>query len=631
MRHGAPSSEQPIGIYLLVTKTPISTLNEGDMTEQKIQARDRFKEYVEHELCWGSIGALTDQQRSNALVRFYIDKIHNQTKTEISEEDIDSGLVDGAGDLGIDFIHRDDNKVLIVQAKHRKPKAEEPPSEISHFRSVFERILDPTLKANSKISEKLSDIDIDNDNFELYYIALSEIKNQAENITQSPISYPASHTDLSERCTWEFLSEPKLTEELRNAINVSNGPKDTVNTLHAASKKLGNAAKAIIEIEVGGHRSCIMAISAKQIIEAYKKSGKDSLFSFNIRNYIGSTSTNKKIIETARTDPSLFFFYNNGISCLCTELKVYEDSIEVKGLQVINGAQTVKALYRAQEKRPGQTDPWVNETPIILARITEIPQGYGQSGSLKDKITQYNNTQNTVKISDFRSNDMVQKNLIDQFSKIHRHGKKVFYSPKRTDTKPPNSELIKLEEFSKTIYSFLEDPVSFSGSTSFLFDDSKNGGYNKIFGWEVMPKEEFELRAAIYWLGCEFGDQIKIDKEEILDIDKRAALERKWMVIFASRVVLEKAFPGDDWKIQLRKAYKGDWKLGVDARGEWFKRIYNFAKSSVIQVYETSKKNDPKFTHRNWMRSKDTPVLIASFIGNIYEAVFSDPIKPIPN
>ena len=67
------------------------------------------------------------------------------------------------------------------------------------------------------------------------------------------------------------------------------------------------------------------------------------------------------------------------ISCICSRLYIAEDKIEVEGLQIINGAQTVKALVNASRARGGEAPPWLRNPPIILVRITEIPGGHGQS------------------------------------------------------------------------------------------------------------------------------------------------------------------------------------------------------------------------------------------------------------
>ena len=45
-------------------------------------------------------------------------------------------------------------------------------------------------------------------------------------------------------------------------------------------------------------------------------SKRSRLFWLNVRSSLGETYTNKNIIETAKEEPTNFFYYNNGISCL---------------------------------------------------------------------------------------------------------------------------------------------------------------------------------------------------------------------------------------------------------------------------------------------------------------------------
>jgi hypothetical protein len=305
-------------------------------------------------------------------------------------------------------------------------------------------------------------------------------------------------------------------------------------------------------------------------------------------------------------------------------------------LQVINGAQTVKGLVRAGSFRPGEKDPWANDMPKVLVRITEIAGGYGPSGRIRDEITQFNNTQNTIKDSDFRSNDAVQLRLKEQFSQIWRRGRQVAYMPKRTDSVPKNSDVVRMEEFAKSVYSFLADPTSFSGSTAFLFnDDPSSGGYNLIFGdgedkWDKMPENEFRLRAAIYWIAQEFGSYMRQDRANETDPDTKAALERKWMLLFAVRKVVEHYFSDDRWKQELQKLYKGDWTLGEGNKGELLLKIYRDAKAGVATAYKIGKTYDPTFIHRNWMRSRNTPIKIAEVLKDTV-LVNRDPIKAVPS
>ena len=95
-------------------------------TTKKAKSREAYREYAERALGI-SVESAIDKQRSKMLVNFYIQEIHNALRNEIDEDEVEEGLVDNSGDLGIDFIHKDDGQVLIIQSKYRgKKKAEAP-------------------------------------------------------------------------------------------------------------------------------------------------------------------------------------------------------------------------------------------------------------------------------------------------------------------------------------------------------------------------------------------------------------------------------------------------------------------------------------------------------------------------
>ena len=298
---------------------------------------------------------------------------------------------------------------------------------------------------------------------------------------------------------------------------------------------------------------------------------------------------------------------NNGIACVAASVDVDHDrhALSAKSLQVINGAQTVKSLVKASKKE------WANGEPLVLVRVTEIPIKYSKAGRFREDVIRANNTQNVIKISDFRSNDSIQTDLQKRFN-YRRFGRQVRYVPKRTAAETNrNTDVIRLEEFSKVIYSFLRDPTPFSSSTSYLFDDSENKGYCVVFGdgeeaWGSMPEEEFRLRSTIWWIAASFGATLKGDRRKETDEVRRMALERKWWILFAARVVLEANF-GSDYPSVITPFYKGDWTLGNGKTGTFFQLLYNRAVAATVMAYRAAK-NAPgsKYTHRNWMRSSST-------------------------
>ncbi len=126
----------------------------------------------------------------------------------------------------------------------------------------------------------------------------------------------------------------------------------------------------------------------------------------------------------------------------------------------------------------------------------------GKDSEFLSDVTRYNNTQNAIKVSDFRSNDPVQKEINRRFSGLNRNGKPYAYKNKRSREPVTGKLPIGMEEFAKTIYSFRYGPDDMYGGTRFLFDVSTRGGYTEIFGDPIshLNDDEFKLLAGTYFV-----------------------------------------------------------------------------------------------------------------------------------
>jgi len=568
----------------------------------KKKLRERIKDFSKSEFN-SDFDSLKHDQRSDVLLKFYIKEIHNKFKTEITSDEIEIGLVDGKNDLSIDFIHKDDNVVTIIQAKYRGTTiANEEDKNIIDFKQVINRLIENEFVPNKKLKEMLSDVDLDNDQFNMIFITTAPISGHGLiECNQEPI-YSQRIQDIGDRVTYTFLDEKGLNSELTNAIAMSTGFNEETFELYAYDSP--GSGRKILNVNVNDRKQCILAVEYTQLVNAHSKI-KDNLFNLNIRNFIGNTFQNKNIKKTIEKDAKNFYFFNNGISCLANELTVDDKlgKVTVKGLQVINGAQTVKSLV-LNHKRISPT-----EKPVVLVRITEIAESYSKERTFIDSVTRFNNSQNVVKISDFRSNDAIQIDIQKKFASINLPGttKNVTYLRKRTDeVGKRTNEIIKFEDFCKALHAYMIDPIEFSSSTSYLFDEK--GGYSKIFGDgkkvdDYILDDEFEKRAAIWWLVKAFSEQIIKDRKEADEITKNA-LQGRWLIIYASRILLER-FLGDPYK-PISKHYKSGWIFGKGKVGLWYSELYETAKQSVIYLYKNDQQNLKGFLHRNWLRSHTT-------------------------
>jgi len=162
-------------------------------------------------------------------------------------------------------------------------------------------------------------------------------------------------------------------------------------------------------------RTLVAVIKANELVDLYNRAGVgNALFHVNIRP-LGSRKANPKIVETALSDDEAahFFYYNNGVSAVCTEYTIAANTVTAKRFQVVDGARTVSALARALHRKP-------NAGVYLLFRLTAAADSYG--GPFTDNVTRYTNTQNSMKVPALFSNDPIQQWLADNFVLISGRG-----------------------------------------------------------------------------------------------------------------------------------------------------------------------------------------------------------------
>lgn len=155
--------------------------------------------------------------------------------------------------------------------------------------------------------------------------------------------------------------------------------------------------------------SYMTAIPLTFLYDSYR-AHKDDLFSSNIRGYLGSlnkkNNINNGIKRTVESSPSNFLIYNNGLTILVNKIsEISHENIKITGMSIVNGAQTTGAI--------GSVLNSPREDALVSVRFIKCDD----PKILRD-IIEFNNKQNVVASSDFRSTDEIQDNLRRQFSEI---------------------------------------------------------------------------------------------------------------------------------------------------------------------------------------------------------------------
>lgn len=217
----------------------------------------------------------------------------------------------------------------------------------------------------------------------------------------------------------------------------------------------------------------VTSIPAEWIRSMSLKHGND-LVSANFRNYLGSRASkgniNNQIKQTIVSEPENFWVFNNGITALTHEIDdKKENKLRVRGLSIINGAQTSGALSESEEQRATDAN--------VLFRIVA-----SNKKSIIDKIIRFNNTQNRIVSADQRSNEPVLKRLESEF----RNYNISFVIRRSHGRNPPNS--IISSDIARVLAAFHGRPQLGYRNPSTVFDDES---FNLVYSNEISVEHIF--------------------------------------------------------------------------------------------------------------------------------------------
>ncbi len=266
-------------------------------------------------------------------------------------------------------------------------------------------------------------------------------------------------------------------------------------------------------------RTIVAVVKANTLVNLYRKE-RERIFAVNIRSFLGRKGINKDIASTAQQHPDKFFYFNNGASAICTDIEFDKKTGHFRGenFQIINGAQTIGSLKAAKD---------VSSDTEVLLRIMEGESVKTEKGFNADVI-RFNNTQNVIKSSDFRSNDPIQLWLEKHFSEHRPRGaqeKKIVYMRKRSYRRVPLADVLRLEDMARIRYTWLTEPTRATADPKSLWAFVADGGaYEIAFGTDDHPVDFWPepvfteaLLAVISYREIErrISDIIKLDRRNL--------------------------------------------------------------------------------------------------------------------
>lgn len=168
-----------------------------------------------------------------------------------------------------------------------------------------------------------------------------------------------------------------------------------------------------VELEHYGQKNepylaCYGQISGDQVLEWWTAHGP-RLFAKNIRNLLGSTDVNESIKSTAVNDPEMFWYYNNGITLLVSDIAPHRrnanrstqrGNFKFYNASVINGAQTVSTIGQVFKNISEENSNTLSQIkiPVRFIKVSDM-----ENAEVATAITKANNHQNRVLGRDFAS------------------------------------------------------------------------------------------------------------------------------------------------------------------------------------------------------------------------------------
>lgn len=171
-------------------------------------------------------------------------------------------------------------------------------------------------------------------------------------------------------------------------------------------EKFGSGVKCLEMPAISDeYRGYLAIIPGEILAKLYDEYGA-RLMELNVRSFLQQRgSVNRGIRETILNEPGRFLAYNNGISATAESIETARSDTgdleirSIKGLQVVNGGQTVASIHRAATldrcKHLGDIG--------VQAKITVVNPDLLEE--LVPAISRFSNTQNKVNEADFASND----------------------------------------------------------------------------------------------------------------------------------------------------------------------------------------------------------------------------------
>lgn len=386
-------------------------------------------------------------------------------------------VVDDYEDNGLDAIyyHQASKKLFLVQSKLSADAPYDQDDANAFTKGARDLLNQQYGRFNKNVADRQAEIDLALDEAAEIILVLAHAGEIVSKHAQDVFT--------------QFLTDAGKPDERLSDAFLDFGPVEAVDAL------LAEQAGAIVddEIVIFGHQKIEAPrvtyygqVTVTDLAALYAKHG-NALLEKNIRYFLGinSSAVNRSIHGTLKGAPANFFYFNNGVTAIAhtIEPKGLREGggrrFEVKGLSVINGAQTIASCHHFMTTQTG--------ADISAARVLITLILVEQNDPFSSSVTRARNHQNPVSPADFAALDDTQDRLRRElaFDKIMYR----YRSQARATT--PGLDTMTIDEASIALALFNPDPglvVTLKREPSRLLD-TKGPDYSRLFNLELSGRK----------------------------------------------------------------------------------------------------------------------------------------------
>ena len=349
------------------------------------------------------LGLRRDENRlRSAAFLFLVAK----TELELDDDEALDAIVDGGNDFGVDILGFDapeqgEIRVAVVQGKYSRNldgQAAFPENGVARLIDAIDALFDPgqPFDANERLLRRVEEARAFIADGAIPHVRAIAANNGARWTNEAQTRIDNAARDFGEQVHWRHVGAEELLVSFRGSA-----PVDAEFVL---------TGQATVE-DFGFRRALTGRIPASELARLANMHG-DRIFERNIRRYLGLTGNrvNEAMAATLRdsTERSNFYFYNNGITAICSKFRLNRlqrenARVRASGMQIVNGGQTAATVARVA----GETGEDIGAAEVLV-RIYELEEN---DDEFVDAITFATNSQNPVELRDLRARDARQRTL----------------------------------------------------------------------------------------------------------------------------------------------------------------------------------------------------------------------------